>query len=642
MTFGSGGVKMGPPWLIIFIITSIALPVFGQIQFTEVSELVGVDYNFSSVSYMGGGAAFFDFDNDGDEDIWIAGGIGQDVLFENDGTGQFKEIGYDAGLGASNGHVTSGVITGDLDNDGFKDVVLLPHIGFHPLLFRNNGDGTFTEISVLAGLSAVRAQSHAGVMGDINLDGFLDIYVVTYIKNIGNDYDGSGAVVGFDHDCHDNLLFINNGDWTFTEQSQAYGVKNGGCGLAAVFTDFDQDADPDLMIANDFGEWIRPNALYQNELPGGSLTDISDSTGANPGIYGMGIAIGDYDQDQDLDYYITNLGRNILLVQDQEKFTDQTTSTGIEDTYMGNVFATGWGTAFADVDNDTDLDLFVTNGYVPAALFIDNHKQNRNRLYINNGNEEGEGFNFEEVSTEAGLDDPGRGRGFTYADYDNDGDLDFLVVNVNQHTSGDPMESVKLFRNDNDNGKSWLKVKLEGTISNRDAFGASIKIVVGNRSWIHDYNGGYGTHASQHSAIAHFGLRNAAFVDSLTVVWPGGSQFSLLNIPSNQQIVIKESGDVLYEKDPSDFVESIPFTVTPNLISQNARIYFRLQKGTQVQLEVFDVWGKKLTTIQQQWFEAGNHTIEWSPTGILTSAGAYLIRLKTAQQINTRKIVYTP
>ena len=620
-------------------LASLAYGAQAQIACTEITSQAGIESFYSAPTYMGGGAAFFDFDNDGDYDIWMAGGLNRDALYENMGDGQFTEIGGEAGLDATDMFVSTGVVTGDLNNDGFRDVVLTPHIGGHPLLFLNNGDKTFTEISETAGLDQIVAQAHAAALGDINKDGLLDIYIGTYTENLNFIYDADGNVIGFDHDCFDNQLYINNGDLSFVEAAEAYGVKNNGCALATTFTDFDLDSDPDILIANDFGEWVTPNALYQNDYPTGTYSNVSEATGMDVGIYGMGIAIGDYDQDMDLDYYITNLGRNALLENDGTgSFADRTTETATEDTYMqDSLLAVGWGTAFVDMDNDTDLDLFVCNGYVPAAPFITNPEANKNRLFINEGNGAGNGFSYLETALDSGLDNEGRGRGFAYADYDNDGDLDILVVNVNQHTSGDPVENILLFRNESGNEQNWLQVDLEGTVSNRDAFGAYLRIVVGDRSWVHDYNGGFGSHNSQHGSTAHFGLGDAQTVDSLMISWPSGEETILTDLAANQRIKVTEEGSVNTHNLPEAGTMSL--TTQPNPFADVLQIQIELEQSEKVDVEVFDVHGRKLAVLASQNFIAGAHSLTWEPSPDLGQSGVYLVRITSESQSITQSVI---
>ena len=368
------------------------------------------------INEMGGGAAFFDMDNDGDEDLWISGGINRDVLYENDGSGYFKEVGVQAGLTITTNMVTTGVVTGDVDNDSYSDVLLLTHRGFHNTLLRNKGDGTFQDVTTSAGLEDESAYTLAAAMGDVNLDGYLDIYIANYIKKHVLLYDMTeDTVQGFDHTCHANRLYINNGDWTFTEVAEEQGVSDKGCGLAVAFSDYDGDNDADILVANDFGSWVLPNALYKNQFPEDGYEDVGKFSGMDVQIYGMGIAIGDYDMDLDLDYYITNIGKNVLLQNmGNGIFTDQAVQAGVPDTYVDEgLFTTGWGTAFMDFDNDTDLDLYVVNGFVPAAPFISNALHNPNRLF------------------------------------ENDGDMDFLLVNVNRQGTSIAIQR-NFFSNKND------------------------------------------------------------------------------------------------------------------------------------------------------------------------------------------------
>lgn len=600
---------------------------------------------------MGGGAAFFDMDNDGDDDIWITGGLKTDALYRNNGDGTFTNIAFTAGLGATNSIVTTGVVTGDLDNDGFRDVLVLSHRGHRLLLFKNNGDATFTEVALNTGENGVGsliAQNFAATMGDINQDGYLDIYVGNYIKNVQLIEDATGAVVGFDHDCFHNWLFLNNGSlpngeasWTFTEVGQTYGVNDKGCALATTFTDIDLDADADLLVVNDFGEWLLPNALYQNNMTSDSLLNVSPQTGMDVGIYGMGIAVGDYDQDEDLDYYMTNLGRNVLLEnQGNQHFIDKTNETHTEDTYVDSLLATGWGTAFLDVDNDSDLDLFVANGRVPAAVFIANSEENYNRLFLNNGNDIGSGFKFSEAALEAGLADGGRARGFLYSDYDLDGDLDILVINTNRQATPDSIQQVLLFRNDTGNENNYLQVKLEGITTSRDAYGANIKIVLGEKTWVHDYNGGFGSHASQHTSVAHFGLGAAETVDSLMVTWPGGVQHHFTDISANQLMHIVEDGTITNIKSPPHSSTDRLMDVFPNPFSTELQIAFELSEPSAVEVRIFDALGRAIDTIKRDRMTTGKHTMIWHcPTTTRTTA-YFFIQLKTSYQTATEKVIF--
>lgn len=612
----------------------------GQVLCTEVSLDVGINHHYLGVNEMGGGAAFFDFNNDSYEDLWISGGVNMDAFYKNNGDGTFSNISLEAGLAATNFFVTTGVVSGDVNNDGFRDVLVLTHRSHRLLLFINNGDQTFSEESLMRGLGGVTAQNFAAAFSDVNLDGHLDIYVGNYLNKGDLIYEGN-EVTGFDYECHPNWFFLNQGDGTFSQKAAEFGIDDNGCALAVIFTDYDMDSDPDLLVANDFGEWVTPNGLFENDFPADTLPNIGASSGMDVGIYGMGIAVGDYDRDLDLDYYITNLGRNVFLEnQNDGTFLDNSSFTGTEDTYMDSdsLFATGWGTAFIDLDNDADLDLFVCNGFIPSADFIANNKVNKNRLFINDGNEAGVGYSFSEFALGTGLDDGGRGRGFAYSDYDNDGDLDLIIINNNRQATPDSIHGVLLYRNDLETNGNWLKVSLEGVKNNRDAFGATIKIVVGNMKWVHDYNGGFGTHASQSSSIAHFGLGEHGKVDSLIVTWPGGAKSYFSNISSNQAVHIKEE-QIVSSQDQQLIPRKFSFKVYPNPFVEELNIQFRLEKSEAVNIEVFDVLGRKIDTIFDNWYSSGEHNLLWSPPSSILSKSYFFIRLRTESQTITQRVI---
>lgn len=584
MTFGKE-IKLTSLLLLLVVSTSC----FGQIQFSEITSEAGIDHYYLSVNEIGGGAAFFDMDNDGDEDLWISGGMQWDKLYENDGTGHFTDISRNAGLVITKNYITTGVITGDLDNDGFKDVLLLTHIGFPNVLLRNNGDKTFSNVTISSGLGAYEAYNVSAALGDINMDGYLDIYAANYIDRPALIYNADrDTVLGFQHKCHSNKLFINNGDWTFTEKTSQYNADDTGCALATAITDFDGDHDPDIMLSNDFGSWVTPNVLLQNQYPDTTLVNVSKGSGMAIEIYGMGIAVGDIDNDLDLDYYLTNIGRNVLLKnQGDGTFTDYSTEAGVEDTYQkDSLFSVGWGTVFADLDNDTDLDLYTVNGHVPAAPFIRNGEKNTNHLFENTGN----GY-FNQIELPDSLQSYQRGRGLACADIDGDGDIDFLVVNVNRQATPDTIQKVQLFRNELQNTNNWISIALQSSSYNRDGIGSMLFIEANGKKYIQEVNGGYGTHASQHSRVAHFGLGSATQIDSLIVVWPGGVRQVHHAVPVNQFLTIKEEG-LATSANTIIGSKGIDLTCFPNPFSQQIQIDYQVPPSEWVDLTIFDSMGR--------------------------------------------------
>lgn len=616
--------------VLISLFLSFSLSLDGQIKLEEITAEAGIDFHYLGINEMGAGAAFFDMDNDGDEDLWISGGLNRDALYENDGAGNFTEIGLSAGLNVTTTKVTTGVITGDLDNDGYRDVLVLTHGGFPNFILRNNQNKTFTELP-FSGLQFVKGYSLAAAMADVNSDGFLDIYAGHYIEDGGLLYSPTNpdSVVGFSHECFANNLYINNGDWTFRDVTYDWRAGDRGCALATVFTDYDMDYDPDLLVANDFGEWIFPNALLQND--GESFTNVSEVSQMDVGIYGMGIAVGDYDQDMDLDYYVTNLGRNVLLQNNGDgTFQDHTAIAGVEDTNVNDsLLATGWGTTFIDLDNDTDLDLYVVNGYVPAAAFIANAKANPNRCYENQGD-----GSFQPILGQTAVESESWGRGLAAADIDNDGDLDFLVGNVNRQATSDTIQKIQLFRNETFSNNNWLKVRLQGTTNNRDGFGSLIKIKVNGRWYLQEANGGYGTHASQHSSIVHFGLGTAEEIDSLEVIWQGGISEVIEGIASNQLITVTEGGG-LTNTAVHKPVKGLQITCYPNPFKGSINIAVTLPSPEDLTMTVIDKLGRIVFQKIYPSSMPGQQSIGWEAPG----RGIYFIRLQVKDQVVYRTVL---
>ncbi len=522
---------------IIFLAISLQTA-FAQFQLIRKSEEKGIIHYFQNLQEMGGGSAFADINNDGWQDVWINGGSQNEKLYINDGTGSFIDMSMDAGIDAMSISGTTGVIVGDINNDGHRDVFLISSAGTHNYLLYNNGDGSFTDISLEAGILQDTSFSMSASFADINLDGYLDIYVGNYISEINLLYDNNGVAIGFDHTCSEDYLYLNNQDNTFQKLGADFWENQEGCVLASTFTDYDLDGDQDLMIANDFGEWITPNKLFNNNYPENSLSEMSTALGMNVGIYAMGIAIGDYDLDEDLDYYVTNLGRNVLLNNDDGLFLDKTEYAGVEDIKFQDLNTVGWGTSFQDMDLDMYPDLLVANGYIPAGGgsldWLASNPNNPNKLYLNN-----QDGTFEDASTATGFSDKSKARGLAAADIDNDGDVDVMVVHVNALILPGEEIRVALYENTLSSNHNWVKLSLEGVKSNRDALGSVVKLYSGGNVLIRELNGG-SSHVSQNSSVLHFGLADNSQVDSINVFWPGGAKQTIIDPAINTTVHVVE------------------------------------------------------------------------------------------------------
>ena len=562
--------------------------------FTEVSNASGVDHIYQQFANMGGGAVFFDYDNDGWEDLYLTSGKGKDHLYKNLGDGNFSLI-TDGWLAITAAYYTVGVVSGDVNNDGFRDLYVTTWRGEdnsggleRNLLFINNGDGTFSEQGTAYGL-LVASFSMGASMLDYNNDGFLDIYTVNYLENSAFLYDAAGEINGFDHDCFENQFYKNNGDGTFSEISTALGIDNNGCALSVMPTDFDQDNDTDLYIANDFGEFIVPNTILSNDAPTSSFTDVSVATNMNVAVYGMGIATADFDKDLDFDYYVTNIGSNVFIQNDgHQNFTDIASAAGVENTYSEGsttLLTTGWGTAFLDVNNDTWPDLFVANGRIPTLDFIATGEADPNKLFINNGD-----LTFTDISESAGVNDINRGRGMVYCDYDKDGDLDILVVV--QDSSEGVNAKTTLYQNqlnpNGSNAKNWVQISLKGTTINKDAMGAKIELTVNGEKLLQEVHG-QGSHASQSSLIAHFGLADNAIIDALKVIWSSTDTQLFTDLAINKRYELTQ-GSALGTKN-EDFID---FSMYPNPVKNE--LHFR-GITTQLKLKIYTIQGRLLEVV---------------------------------------------
>ena len=525
-------------FLIVFFVVPASFGftlIHGQPVFKDVTEESGIHHQFAVFEGMfGGGACVFDLNNDGLEDLYITGGMNDDALYLNTGNGMFKDIFKNSGLEKTSHYVTQGVAGADINKDGWVDlfittittrdsVKVIPRA--ENLLFLNNGNSTFRDVTEEYGLKDLVSFSMGVSFGDINADGYPDAYIGNYFQ----DYEGQlsaindATIVNANATSKGYLLRNVNGQ-SFSNVYPDYGLSYKGFGFGGTFTDFDNDYDVDLLVNHDFGYKATPNFFLENKYPDNEYMNRAKELAMDLKINAMGTAVGDYNFDGMLDYYVTNIRFNRFMVsQGQGKaYVDKSKELG-----MGYV-SISWGTNFADFDHDTDLDLFVANGDlnpndVPMAdYFFEN----------NNGM-------FTEKAPAVGLNDYGIGRGSVVFDMDNDGDLDLLVINQKPVLNYPVNSQTHLYRNDAAKG-NWLKVALKGIDSDAHGIGSRVEIVVGKIKMIREIDGG-SSHLSQNSTIAHFGLGAATAVDSVIVTWTGGKKQVLVNQPANKMLVITEA-----------------------------------------------------------------------------------------------------
>jgi hypothetical protein len=535
-------------------------------QLEDVTAASGITFTHTSdpskryiVESMSGGVVLIDYDRDGWPDIFftnaptvdmaIKGKKSLGVLYHNNHDGTFTDVTAKSGLATP--CFGMGGAVGDYNNDGWPDIYETCLGG--NVLYRNNGDGTFTDVTAKAGVADGRWSTGAS-FGDYDGDGYVDLMVVNYVDFHLNDLPGFGSAPfckyrGIDVQCGPrglrgagDSLFHNNGDGTFTDVSKAAGVNDppGYYGLGAVWADFNNTGRPDIYITND----STPKYLYKN-LGNGKFQDIGLESGTAVSDDGseqasMGIALGDYNHTGRPSISVTNFSdENDLLYRNDGDWNFK------EDSYASGIALPSlpwvkWGTAFIDVDNDGWLDLIAVSGHVyPQVDSLPSGGGYREPKLLNLNQRNG---TFCDASDEAGpaLKERRVSRGLAIGDLFNDGNMDVVVGDID----GAPM----LLRNRGISGRHWVSFELTGTKSNRLALNARISIVAGGITQTDEIHSG-GSYLSQNDLRVHFGLGSAEKIQSVTIHWPSGKVETLSNLVADRYYsVLEGQGIVPFEK----------------------------------------------------------------------------------------------
>jgi enediyne biosynthesis protein E4 len=508
----------------------------------------GVESKKYILESTGCGCAFIDYDNDGWMDIFLLSGTRLEGapegttnrLYKNNRDGTFTDVTEKAGLQATGW--ASGVCVGDFNNDGFEDI-FCTYFGQN-ILYRNNGDGTFTDVTKAAGLLNDQPRWGAGCSFlDYNRDGHLDLFVSNYIRfsiehapvpgeNTNCNWKGIPVECGprgLPKGRHS--LYRNNGDGTFTDVSQQAGITQAtqSYGMTVVAADLDEDGWPDIYVACD----STPSLLFMNNHDGtfreeGVVRGVALSDDGEEQA-GMGVGVGDYDLDGHLDLFKTHFAddANVLYHNDGKgNFDDVTRSSriGVETRYIC------WGAGIVDLDNDGYPELFIATGNVYPEVerkLAQYPNKTPRAVFRNLGNN-----SFEELIEAAGpgVAEAHCSRGCAFGDFDNDGDMDILIVNLN--------EAPSLLRNDIRGKQNWIKVKLEGVKSNRSAIGARVLARYGGKTQSQAVLSQCSFYSCNDSRL-HFGLGSATAVD-VDVHWPNGLHETFKRLAINQLITLRE------------------------------------------------------------------------------------------------------
>jgi hypothetical protein len=505
----------------------------------------------------GASAAVGDYDGDGLDDLFVTDSDTgtKNHLFHNEGHLKFKEVTDEAGVGGGNGPqaIVADALWFDYDNDGREDLLIVRFAT--PILYHNEGGGKFKDITKEAGLTKF-GNTIAAIAFDYDKDGYLDLMLGNYFKpesltdlkdphvlpnNLDNAINGGGVT-----------MWHNTGKGSFVEVTDKAGFsKHTGWTLDLGHGDFNNDGWQDVYVASDYGT----DRIFFNNKNGG-FTEVTEQATGYDTKKGMNAEVADYDNDGWLDIYVTNIYDEYMKEcamlwhnNHDGTFTDVSSDTGTCRTLWG------WGAKFGDLDNDGWQDLFVTNGlrsagkenYIPLLLNATITKPNVDFTDVNSWPDIGgmtwsgyqkkklfhnlKGQAFREISKEAGVDNDLDGRGVVMADFDHDGRLEMYQTNADQRSL--------FYHLDSESGGSYVEFRLTGTKSNRDAIGARIQVTAGGLTQIREINGGNG-YAGQSSLQAHFGLGAAAKIDSVEISWPSGLKQKIEGAAVNHSYHITE------------------------------------------------------------------------------------------------------
>lgn len=547
-----------------------------QVTFEESAQDLGISIT-CEYTFLGNGVTFFDYDNDGLDDITFATALGDPIYFYKNINGNFVS----QSLNISNNNARNKQINWvDIDNDGDNDLFITSDNSGNRL-FENLGSMIMSEITSTSGMLNDNFPYYGASWGDYNNDGFLDVFISIRDPFIPN------------------ILYKNNGDKTFTLANVEAGLLTDGyMSFCSAFIDYDNDGDQDIYVAND--KYANPNLMYRNNGDG-TFTEVGNITGTDVSIDAMSVTVEDFNYDGWLDIYITNdPTNNVLFVNNGDgTFTDMAQS------YQVTFNSSSWGAVFLDADNDKDLDLYVSgegNGtespFLSSAFYENISPSN---FQLNNSAVPGDfAYNY----------------GNAIGDTDNDGYPEIVVNNIDH-------ENIFLWKNNTNTSNNWLKVKLEGTTSNRNGVGSFIEISInGNKQYRYTCLGeGY---LSQNSATEQFGLGTETIVDYVKVKWLSGNEDIFYNVSPNQTMNIIEGSSLSIDEQNLNTLKYYPNPSNGKLTIKSKQIL--------EEITIYNLLGEKVMQIQPNSLNCD------LSTEYLTN-GVYKAQVKTINRIEVFKLI---
>ena len=619
--------------VIYIILTLLSGEVYSQ--FTDITDRTGIAHVCQSGELLGAGGAFVDINGDDYIDLILAGGTQEDKVYINQQDNTFIEETWRLLYDQSDKGVTSGVSIGDINNDGCKDVFITTTTdSYSNILLVSNCDGTFSDLSAASGIDDASSSVHS-LLVDVNNDGFLDIYVINYIREDGFVSDSTGAAMGFDHRCDPNILYINDGRGRFDDMTEAYSAAGNGCALAVGAYKLGQGRDSlAIMIANDFGAWLQPNETLLVG-PGNSFTDVAPSYGLDAQMFGMGIAFTDLNDDDRPDLFVSNLGENKFFVsQEGGLYTDLIREYGLgQSANIRN--HTSWGCDFEDFNGDGYDDLMIARGHIPSAEFLNADMQDTSILYMFDPTTQ----SFV-TSVESKFYDGGRNRGLLTGDIDNDGDLDVCIasVSINAANEVSPSSLFRIYENNYERG-SFLNIDVINRLNRVEDF-AKLTVYT-DRGVFKKTKSIDGSFCSYSDDRVFIGLGDARSIDSLSIIWDDATADNYSNIEINSFIRIRQGvAEIENQMDLSVSTEELTvqndLVVYPNIIqSGSSTIYVTSESG-------FDK--NTLVTLYNMSGQVFIQEVDLDQSMIQVSAqflpiGAYIIAVSDEFRYRTAKII---